>query len=165
MRVIICGSRIINGHNGMSHVMDAIQACPFEITEVITGSADGVDSLADAWAKEGGIDRVVFPANWKGKKKAAGYKRNQKMAWYAGLFDNHTGLYGDLNSTDGTKGIEELPDRFKGACLAVWDGKSVGTKHMIDISEEAGLPVYIHLVKDIVKKKPGRKPKTTSVTS
>jgi len=154
MRVIICGSRIIKGPDGMQHVMDGIQACPFEITEVITGGAEGVDELGDAWAKQAGIDRVIFPANWKGKGKAAGYKRNQKMAWYARIFDT----YG-VHSEDGTKSIEELPNKLKGAVLAVWDGKSTGTKHMIEIAQELGLPVYIHLVKDIVKQKPGRKPK------
>ena len=154
MRVIICGSRILKGPNGMIHVMDAIQACPFELTEVITGSAEGVDQLADAWAKEAGIDRVVFPANWKGKKRAAGYKRNQKMAWYAALFDNL-----GTGDEDGSDCAEPVEDKLKGACLAVWDGKSVGTGHMIDIAKEAGLPVYVHIVTDIVKKKPGRKPK------
>lgn len=162
MRVIICGSRIIKGPSGMVHVMDGIQACPFEITEEISGGAEGVDELGYAWAKAAGIDRVEFPGNWKGKGRAAGYKRNQKMAWYAALFDNHPSLCGeDLNTED--KGMKELPDRLKGACLAIWDGKSVGTGHMIDIAKEAGLPIYIHLVEDIVKKKPGRKSKPTTV--
>lgn len=138
----------------MVHVMDAIQSCPFDVTEVITGGAEGVDELADAWAKEAGIDRVIFPANWKGKKKAAGYKRNQKMAWYAALFDNQA-----IHTEDGTKGLVEMEDKLRGACLAVWDGKSAGTNHMINIAKEMGLPVYVHLVKNIIKKKPGRKPK------
>ena len=131
--------------------MDGIEACPFELTEVISGGAEGVDELANAWAKEAGIDGVVFPANWKGKRRAAGYKRNQKMAWYASLFDKE---YAEKQ--------EECPDKLKGACLAIWDGKSAGTKHMIDIAEEANLPLYIHIVKDIVKKKPGRKATTPS---
>lgn len=150
MRVIICGSRIIKDSNGLQHVMDAIQACPFEVTEVISGGAEGVDKLGEVWAKQAGIDMAVFPANWKGKGKAAGYKRNQKMAWYAAIFDNQE------ESEEGLPG--QVPDKLKGACLAVWDGKSVGTGHMIDIAKEAGLPVYVHIVKDIVKKKPGRKP-------
>jgi hypothetical protein len=160
MRVIICGSRLIKGPTGMQHVMDAIEACPFNVTEVISGGAEGVDELGYAWAKQAGIDRVEFPGNWKGKGRAAGYKRNQKMAWYAGIFDNQT-----VPTEDGTKGLMDIEDKLKGACLAVWDGKSVGTKHMIDIATEAGLPVYIHLVKDIVKQKPGRKPKATQEAS
>jgi len=159
MRVIICGSRIIKGPSGLQHLMDGVQACPFDITEIISGGAEGVDELADAWAKESGIDRVVFPANWKGKGRAGGYKRNQKMAWYASLFEDKENLPVTHEELSQEK-EEELPDKLKGACLAIWDGKSVGTKHMIDIAKETGLPVYIHLVKDIVKKKPGRKPKT-----
>jgi len=130
MRVIICGSRGIKGPEGMQHVMDAIAASGFTVTEIVTGGAEGVDELADAWAKEAGIDRVIFPGNWKGKGKAAGYKRNQKMAWYVSLFMDQ----------------ENPPENLKGGCIAVWNGVSKGTGHMIDIATENSLPLYVHPV-------------------
>jgi len=133
MRVIICGSRSIKGMEGMRHVMDAIKASSWTITEVVTGDAEGVDKLADAWAKESGIARVIFPANWKGKGKAAGYKRNQKMSWYISLF-----------MKDG-----ETQDNLAGACIAIWNGSSRGTGHMIDICNENYIPIYIHTIPEI----------------
>jgi len=112
-------------------------ASPFEvdeITEIITGGAEGADTLANDWAKAHGIDRAIFPANWKGKGRAAGYKRNQKMGWYASLFMNEVSI--------------GRPD-LKGGCIAIWKNKSVGTGHMIDIAREAGLEVFIYPVEEV----------------
>lgn len=133
MRVLIAGSRAIDGKEGMKHLEAAIKASGWNITEVVTGGASGVDELADEWAKKNGIDRVVFPANWTGKGKSAGYKRNQKMVWYINLFAKV--------DTD-----EEVLDKLQGGCIALWNGTSSGTKHTIDISKENYLPLYIHLV-------------------
>jgi hypothetical protein len=36
---------------------------------------------------------------------------------------------------------------YADALIAVWDGKSPGTKHMIKIATELGLKVYIHLTR------------------
>ena len=32
------------------------------------------------------------------------------------------------------------------ALLAIWDGESRGTKHMIDTAREKGLEVYVYMV-------------------
>lgn len=37
------------------------------------------------------------------------------------------------------------------ALVAVWDGESRGTKHMIDIARKEGLEVYVHLTKPLFK--------------
>jgi hypothetical protein len=57
---------------------------------------------------------TVFEAEWDVHGKAAGPIRNKEMADYAD------------------------------ALLAIWDGKSKGTKNMIETAEKAGLEVYIH---------------------
>lgn len=43
------------------------------------GDARGADYLADVVAKELGLDRVKFPANWEGRGKKAGPLRNRLM--------------------------------------------------------------------------------------
>ena len=55
----------------------------------------------------------LFPADWKKYGKSAGYVRNSEMAEVA----------------------ESL--------IAFWDGKSRGTKNMIDIAKNKGLKVRI----------------------
>ena len=56
---------------------------------------------------------LSFPADWDKYGKAAGYKRNEEMA------------------------------RNADALIAFWDGKSRGTKHMIDLAKKYDLQARI----------------------
>lgn len=127
MRLIIAGSRSIID---IAHIRNAIRESGWTPTEIISGDADGVDKLAIRYAKENHIDLAIFPANWRKHGKAAGYKRNQKMAWYANLFNNR----------------EDVTDNLRGGLIAVWNGKSTGTNHMINIAESNGLPTHVYIV-------------------
>ena len=69
--------------------------------------------LGEAYAKLKGYGIKQFPAKWSEKGKSAGYLRNVEMAQYAN------------------------------ALIAFWDGKSKGTRHMIEIAKERGLSVRI----------------------
>ena len=111
MRVIIAGSRSITSYD---YVCQAIKESCFDITEVISGTARGVDQLGERWARDNGIPIVHFPADWDKYKKAAGYVRNTDM-----------GDYGD-------------------GLIAVWNGTSKGTGHMIDIMMKLGKEVFVH---------------------
>lgn len=110
MKVIIAGSR---GITDGSIIEKAIIASGFEITEVVSGTARGVDQLGETWATMAGKKIAKFPADWDTHGKSAGYKRNQQMAEYAD------------------------------ALIAIWDGESRGTKHMIDIMKKTGKPTYV----------------------
>ncbi len=111
MKVIIAGSRNIIDY---STVIDAVFNCSFEITEIVSGGARGVDTLAIAYAKEFGFPYIIKTALWDLHGKSAGYKRNLEMARYAD------------------------------ALIAVWDGQSKGTGHMINEMNKLGKPVYIY---------------------
>lgn len=51
---------------------------PFD--RVIHGACKtGVDAIADAWARDQGIDVKPYPADWGRLKRAAGPVRNQQM--------------------------------------------------------------------------------------
>lgn len=93
------------------------------ITEIVSGTARGVDTHGEAIAKKYGIRVAKFPADWDRFGKRAGYLRNEKMAEYAD------------------------------ALLACWDGKSRGTKHMIDLAREHGLKVFVYKQDDIDRRK------------
>lgn len=99
-------------------VLEAIQESGFEITELVCGMAQGIDLIARGWALESGIPVKEFPAEWDLYGRAAGPRRNQQMAEYAE------------------------------ALIAIWDGKSSGTKNMITKAEKLGLGIHIHLVPD-----------------
>lgn len=93
-----------------------VENLTFPITEVISGNARGADQMGEWWAQQKEIQVRVFPANWSQHGKAAGYIRNKEMA----------------NQAD--------------ALIAFWDGKSKGTKHMIDIALDKGLTTVVEYI-------------------
>jgi hypothetical protein len=108
---------IIAGSRTISDINElyaAVREAGFEITEVVCGEARGVDLMGRWWASQKKIPVVSFPAEWNKDGRVAGYRRNQRMADYAD------------------------------ALIAVWDGESVGTAHMIGVAHAAGLKIYIH---------------------
>lgn len=111
MKVIIAGSRKITSQ---SIVAKAIDLSSFHITEVVSGTAFGVDKAGEEWARSHNLPVKQFPADWETLGRKAGYVRNVQMAEYA----------------DGL--------------IAVWDGISRGTKHMIETMKKTGKPVYVH---------------------
>lgn len=78
MRVLVCGGRDFKNAPILNTFLDDFhRKCP--ITLMITGMARGADRLADGWASRNGIARALFPANWTGEGRGAGYIRNQRM--------------------------------------------------------------------------------------
>ena len=95
-------------------VKEAIDASGFHISEIVSGGAKGVDESGEQIAIKAGIPLRRFPADWGRYGKKAGGIRNREMAVYAD------------------------------ALIAVWDGKSRGTRLMIELMRKAGKPFYIH---------------------
>jgi len=81
--------------------------------EIVSGTAKGADKLGERYAEERGYPIKRFPADWGTFGNSAGYRRNVEMA-----------VYGD-------------------ALIAFWDGRSKGTKHMIDIAKKNDLKIRI----------------------
>lgn len=101
----------------MGVVEEAIKLAEYHITEVVSGGAGGVDSLGEEWALKNRIPCKAFPVeSFQWKNnKGAGIQRNGRMADYAD------------------------------ALIAVWDGKSSGTRNMIDQMRKQGKPVYVYI--------------------
>jgi hypothetical protein len=95
---------------------DAVRRADFTITEVVTGGARGVDTLGFNWGRKHGLPVRTFSPDWQKYGKAAGIHRNREMAEYAE------------------------------ALIALWDGRSRGTKNMIQEARKRGLRVYVHEV-------------------
>jgi hypothetical protein len=132
MRIIIAGSRSIEGDEAIQMIDDAIKVLGWEVDEVISGDAKGIDTAGIEWAKQNNVDYVRMPANWGKHSKSAGYIRNKKMAWYA----RATSRILELQD-------KEVPDKHRGALLAFWKNKSKGTGHMIDLAKEFSLEVKV----------------------
>lgn len=89
--------------------------------EIIEGGAPGVDTLARAYAVSRKIPYKEFRAKWGTYGKAAGPIRNREMAEYASLCANSQ----------------------SSVLIAFWDGKSRGTKNMIDTAEKLGIRAIV----------------------
>lgn len=118
MKILICGSTSINDKEEVYRIIDHLFGDKENLT-IIQGMAIGVDQIARQWAKERGHtveDYPITKEDWRLYGKAAGPVRNKKMY------------------------IESRPD----VVLAIWNGKSTGTKNMIGIAKKGRTPVIIH---------------------
>ena len=97
-------------------VLEAITESGFAISEVVCGMAQGVDRTGQLLAAKAMIPVMEFPADWRRLGKSAGRARNWEMARYAD------------------------------ALIAVWDGNSGGTRHMIETARKQGLKVFVKVV-------------------
>lgn len=117
MKTIIAGSR---GINDFAVVLDAIARAredqEIKITEVVSGGALGVDRMGERYAAQVALPVKQFLPDYERHKRAAPLIRNHEMGQYAD------------------------------ALIAIWDGMSRGTEHMISTARKRGLKVYVHLV-------------------
>lgn len=108
MRTIIAGSRNITNAD---LIRQAIQESGFDITQVITGGARGVDRIAHDICKAK-YDCKIFYADWNKYNKRAGMIRNNEMA------DNADAL---IAIWDGkSKGTENMIKTAKAKGLKVY---------------------------------------------
>lgn len=117
MKVIIAGGRDATMRDTLEGIRQARLKGFFEgaiPNEVVCGEARGADTHGRNWAEELGIEVKSFPANWDKHGRRAGPLRNIEMGDYAD------------------------------ALIAIWDGESKGTKHMIDYATKVGIKVYVH---------------------
>ena len=115
MKVIIAGSRSIKNYPTLKKFVDyVLENTSWDMDLIVSGGAEGVDSMGERYGKENAIPVNIIPADWDEYGKMAGPQRNATMAEYAD------------------------------ALIALWDGESPGTKDMISKAHTAGLPIMVY---------------------
>lgn len=121
LRMIIAGGRNFEDYEKLRFVCSGVIRSmedglgeKFESIEIISGRANGADTLGERFAQESGYALKLFPADWVNLGKFAGYMRNEQMAKYAACVEEP-----DCRSTT------------QSVLCAFWDGRSRGTKNMI----------------------------------
>lgn len=150
LKLVVAGGRDFNDYELLKQKLDTLLKPYFDSgveVEIVSGKAKGADTLGEKYAQEKGLKVASFPAKWKledgSTDRAAGFKRNQEMANYCD----------------------------KVVCF--WDGKSVGTKQMIDLCQKQKIshevvgyqPTLEQTASTTVKPQPQVKNQTPQVVS
>lgn len=117
-RVVIAGCRDYNNYKEAKEFID------FSLSEIrkkykliiVSGGANGADLLGERYAKANGFETELHPADWNTYGKSAGPRRNYKMAQVADFV------------------------------ICFWDGKSRGTKSMIEYAKQLNKPLKIKMI-------------------
>ena len=110
MKLLIVGSRSIKTFDLSPYVSK-------EVDTIISGGANGVDTLAEEYADKNRISKLIMRPAYARYGKGAPLKRNEEMV--------------------------KLAD----AVLVIWDGKSRGTKYTADFAKKEGKEVTVVTLK------------------
>jgi hypothetical protein len=110
LKIGVVGSRSFNDYKLLKDTLDQWRDKVFLI---VSGGALGADSLAERWAEENRVKRLIHRPEWDKYGKRAGFIRNQLI----------------VNDSD--------------MIISFWDGLSRGTEHTINIAKKEGKKVII----------------------
>lgn len=106
MRLLIVGSRSIGNFDLTPYVSD-------QVDTVISGGADGIDSLAEQYADQHRLSKYIVRPQYHLYGRSAPLKRNELMV--------------------------DMAD----AVLVIWDGYSKGTRHTIVYTQKKNKPLTL----------------------
>lgn len=116
-KVIIAGTRNFNDYSILCEYVDRMLVNKKNSDDIVivSGHCRGADALGERYANERGYAIEMYPPDWEKYGKSAGVRRNREMA----------------NNAN--------------ALIAFWDGKSRGTKNMIEEARACGLLVRVKI--------------------
>lgn len=106
MKLLIAGSRSIREYDLSPYI-------PHAVDTIISGGAQGVDSLAESYADEHKLSKYVIRPQYERYGRAAPLKRNQEMV--------------------------DMAD----AVLVIWDGKSRGSRFTVEYARKQNKPLFV----------------------
>lgn len=116
VKIVIAGSRSFDNYYYLYQRIKwvlQVEKIHLHDVEVVCGMANGADKLGEEFAIDHNLQVKYFPADWDKYGKQAGYIRNKQMAEYCDY------------------------------CICFYDGKSKGTKIMINLAIQYNKPTYV----------------------
>jgi len=113
MKIGVVGSRTFNDYDLMCEVLSSCG----QFT-LVSGGAAGADFLAEKYADEFKLDKIIHIPKWEEHGRSAGFIRNALIV-------------GDSDIV-----------------IAFWNLKSKGTEHTINLCKKSGKKVFIFFFKD-----------------
>jgi len=111
MKIAVVGSRNFHDYDLLKKTL-----AEYETTSIVSGGANGADSLGERYADEHNIPTMIFKPDWKRFGRGAGRIRNNTIVENADLV------------------------------IAFWDGLSKGTQMSIEIAKKLNKPLRIVMV-------------------
>lgn len=117
-RIVVAGCRDYNDYDEAKAYIDMCIEKIKSKHEIVfvSGSCRGADRLGERYAEDNGYKIERYPAQWSKYGRCAGLIRNKEMA--------------------------EVGDYI----ICFWDGKSRGTKSMIDIANRMGKNISVKFI-------------------
>lgn len=114
-RVAVIGSRTFTDRQ---RLYDVLNKNKDKIKLIVSGGANGADTLATNWASDYGVPYLVFPALWRDPEtgihdRGAGFRRNRHIIEYSDVV------------------------------IAFYDGVSRGTANSLEIAKQLNKPIKI----------------------
>ena len=106
MKLLVVGSRSITDFDLSPYIPEGVDT-------IISGGANGIDTVAEQYADNHRISKIIIRPQYERYGRGAPLKRNQEM----------------VNMAD--------------FVLVIWDGKSRGTKFTIDYARKVGKQVTV----------------------
>lgn len=100
-KIAVVGSRGFNDYSLLERTL-----APYSPFILVSGGARGADRLAERFADENSLEKIIFKPDWNKYGKRAGFLRNIKI----------------VDESD--------------MVIAFWDGNSPGTKSSIDLAKK-----------------------------
>lgn len=129
MIVAISGSRTITDEAKVCEILDELLgSIPINVSAshpdllgevldlVLVGDAKGVDTIAETWSRDRGIPFEVVRPDYRRYRRGGALRRSEQMIARADLL------------------------------VAIWDGRSSGTKHIIEYARENECPVNVRVL-------------------
>jgi predicted Rossmann fold nucleotide-binding protein DprA/Smf involved in DNA uptake len=110
MKLAVIGSRKFTNEALLRHHLDELRP---QLEAIVSGGARGADQMAERWAKDHGIETVIFLPDYDKFGRSAPLQRNHLI----------------VAESD--------------AVLAFLEGESRGTRYTIKVAEKANKPVTI----------------------
>ena len=106
MKLMIAGSRSIPAFDLSPYISKDVDC-------IITGGAEGIDQIAEQYADDHRLSKIILRPQYGLYKRNAPLIRNRQMV--------------------------DIAD----AVLVIWDGKSKGTRHTMEYAQKKGVPLQV----------------------
>lgn len=129
MKVIIAGSRSITNQKVVDMAMEKISEKLPYISEIISGTAQGVDTLGENWGNTNSKKVLRFPAEWDNIENIP--ESQIKYTKYGKPYNPKAGH--DRN---------QLMCDEADVLVLIWDGDSGGSWDMLKRAKQKGIPIF-----------------------